>query len=159
MRRWAKVTIVGGAIVLLGFIALAGTAGYLVFRHMDTRSATEADARRDFEAVRARFLVRPPLIEIVNPKAADIRVNRLAHPEGRRGNTLHVLTWSVDDGQLLRTHVPIWLMRFSTVNVLSHLGIAPSRFRLTVEDLKRYGPGIVVDYRPAAGDHVLIWME
>lgn len=159
MRTWVKVTIVGGAIVLIGFIALAGTGAYLVFRHMDTRGATEADARREFDAIRVRFVGRPPLIDIGSPKAADIRVNRLAHPEGRRGDTLHVLTWNAADGELLRTNVPLWLMRFSTVNVLSHLGIAPSRFRLTVEDLKRYGPGIVVDYRPAAGNHVLIWME
>lgn len=159
MRTWVKVAIGGGVLVVVGFIALAGTGAYLVFRHMDTQSATEADARREFDTVRARFAGRPPLIDIVNPKAADIRVNRVAHPDGRRGERLHVLTWNVDDGELLRTNVPVWLMRFSSVNIASQLGIAPSRFRLTVEDLKSYGPGIVVDYRPAAGSYVLIWME
>jgi hypothetical protein len=43
--------------------------------------------------------------------------------------------------------------------VLSHLGIAPEKFRLTAEDLARYGPGIVVDYRQPGSDQVLIWLE
>jgi hypothetical protein len=159
MRTWVKVTIGAGVIVVLGVLALAGMGAYFVFRHLDTRSASELDARREFDAVRTRFGARPPLIEIVNPKAADIRVNRLAHPEGRRGETMHVLTWNAHDHEVFRTNVPVWLMRFSTLNILSQLGVAPSKFRLTVEDLKRYGPGIVVDYRPAAGNYVLIWLE
>ena len=146
-------------VVIVGFSALAGTAAYFVFRNLETRSATEAETLRDFDGIRARFGARQPLVEIVNPQAGDIRVNRLVHPEGRRVNTLHVLTWNVDDGELLRTEAPLWLMRFSTVNVLSTVGVAPAKFRLTVQDVERYGPGIVVDYRRAGQNHVLIWVE
>ncbi len=158
MRTWVKVTIAGAAVLVVGFIALAGTGAYLFFRHLDTRTVAEPDARKEFEAVRARFVGRPPLIEIVNIQAGDVRVNRLVHPQGRQSSRLHVLTFD-PGGQLLRTDVPLWLMRFSTVNIASHLGLTPSKFRLTAEDLKRYGPGIVVDFRPSAGDQVLIWLE
>jgi hypothetical protein len=50
-------------------------------------------------------------------------------------------------------------MRFSSVNLLSQVGIAPSRYRLTVQDIERYGPGIVVDVRREGQVHVLIWVE
>jgi hypothetical protein len=159
MKTWAKVTIAGVSVAVVGFAALAGTGAYYVFRHLDTRSATEADTRRELDVIRTRFKGRPPLIEVVNPRVGDIRINRIAHPDGRRVDTLHVLTWNRDEGRLLRTDVPLWLMRFSSVNVLSHLGVAPERFRLTVEDIRRYGPGIVVDYGLAGRQHLLIWVE
>jgi hypothetical protein len=50
-------------------------------------------------------------------------------------------------------------MRFSSVDLLSRLGIAPEQFRLTADDLARYGPGIVLDYRPAGQSHAIIWVE
>jgi hypothetical protein len=159
MRTWVKVTIAGGAIVVLAVIALAGTGAYYFFRHLNRHQATEADARRDFEAIRARFQGRPPLIEIVDPKAADVRVNRLEHPGRRRSETLHVLSWKTEDGELMKADLPVWLMRFSSVNLFSQIGVMPSRFRLTLDDLQRYGPGIVVDYRPPGGTYVLIWMD
>jgi hypothetical protein len=159
MRTWVKFTIAGVSLAAIGFAALAGTGAYYVFRHMDTRSATEAESRREIDAVRARFTGRPPLIEIVNPQTGDIRINRLAHPEGRGVDTLHVITWNAAEGELLRTDVPVWLMRFSSVNVLSQLGVAPEKFRLTVDDVRRYGPGIVVDYGRAGRQHALVWVE
>lgn len=159
MRTWVKVTIGGAIIAVVGFLALAGTGAYFAFRHMETGPETEADAKREIEAVRTRFQGRPPLIEIVNPQAGDIRINRQVHPERRRGETIFVLSWDPDDGSKLRMDLPVWLVRFSSVNILSQLGIAPSKYRLTVDDLQQYGPGIVVDYRQPKGHHVLIWME
>jgi hypothetical protein len=159
MRTWVKVTIGGAIIAVAGFLALAGTGAYFAFRHMETRPSTEADAKREIDAVRTRFQGRQPLLELINPKAGDIRVNRLAHPEGRRSETVFIVSWDPDDGSRMRMDLPIWLMRFSSVNILSRLGIAPSKYRLTVDDLQRYGPGIVLDYRQPQGQHVLIWME
>ena len=159
MRTWVKVTLGGVLLVLVGFGALAGVAGYFVFRNLDTRAATETEALRDFDAVKARFGGRQPLVEIVSPHAGDIRVNRALHPEGRQATTLHVLTWDREEGRLLRTEAPLWLMRFSSINVLSRLGVAPEKFRLTVQDVQQYGPGVVVDYRRPGQKHVLIWVE
>jgi hypothetical protein len=50
-------------------------------------------------------------------------------------------------------------MRFSSVNILSQLGIAPAKFRLTVNDIERYGPGIVVDYDSPGAFRLLIWVD
>jgi hypothetical protein len=159
MRTWVKVTLAGVSVVVIGVLALGGTAAYFVFRNLERRGASEADTVRAIEAVRERFPARPPLVEVIDPQAGNIRLNRLVHPEGKRPTTIHVLAWNADDGELLRTKAPLWLMRFSSLNILSQLGIAPAKFRLTVQDVERYGPGIVADYRRPGRSLVLIWVE
>jgi hypothetical protein len=159
MRTWVKVSIWSAIVGLLGFAIVAGTGSYYFLRHLNADHATEADTVRQIDAIRARFGSRQPLIEIVDPQTADARIHRSADPQGRQISTIHMLTWDADDGTRLQTEMPLWLMRFSTVNILSKLGVAPERFRLTVDDLRRYGPGIVVDYRHPGKADVLIWVD
>jgi len=159
MRTWVKMTLAGFAVCALAFSALAGTGAYLFFRHLETSKVAETSAGTDFDAVRKKFLGRPPLIDVVNPRSGDIRVNRVKHPEGLRATTVYVLTWTAEDDQMLKTDIPLWMMRFSSINILSHLGIAPNRYRLTAEDVASFGPGIVVDYSEPGSKRVLIWVE
>ena len=157
MRTWVKVTLGGVLLGLIAIGALAGTGAYFVFRNLETHPAGETEALREIDALKARFAGRQPLVEIGNPKTGDVRINRAVHPEGRRATTLHVVTWEGEDGRVLQSEVPVWLMRFSTLNIASRLGLAPEKFRLTVSDVEEYGPGIVVDYRRPGEKHVLIW--
>ena len=159
MRTWLKVTLIAIAVVVAGFAILAGTGAYYVMRHLETKTVSETEAKPDFDAVRARFKDRPAMIEISNLKAGDVKIQREPHPGGRRASIMHVLSFNKDDGKLLSTDMPLWLMRFSSLNVLSHLGVAPERFRLTAEEVMRFGPGIVVDYRQPGENPVLIWVE
>lgn len=159
MRRWVKWTLIAfvGAMVL--FAILAGVGGYYFLRHLETSSSTEAATLKQFDTIRARYGERVPLVEIVNAAAGDIRIHKSAHPEGREATTMHVMTWEGEDGQQLQTDVPLWLMRFSSVNILSKIGATPSKYRLVVHDIEKYGPGIVADYRRPGDKHVLIWVE
>jgi hypothetical protein len=159
MRTWVKVTIGSVALIILAFSALAGTSAYFFFRHLEKRTATETEVKKEFEAVRVRFAARPPMIAIVDPKAGDFKIQRTAHPQGLRAQTMHVMTWTGSEEEVMKADLPLWLMRFSSVNVLSHLGIAPSRYRLTVDDVARFGPGIIADYRDPGNQQVLIWVE
>jgi len=159
MRTWVKVTLSVGALVAAAFIALAGTSAYFVLRHMDKRASGEPEAVRAFDAVKARFGARPPLIEILDPRSVDIRINRPADASPTHVDTIHVINWKSDAGELSTADLPLWLMRFSSVNVLSQLGVAPAKFRLTVNDIERYGPGIVVDYGSAGAFRVLVWVD
>jgi hypothetical protein len=159
MRSWAKATIGLVGIVVLAFAALAATGAYFVFRHMDRHASAESDAVQAFDAVKARFGPRPPLVEIVDPARGDIRINRPVESSPVRVDTFHIVNWKRDGSQLMRTDVPVWLLRFSTLNIASQLGIAPARFRLTVDDIQRYGPGIVVDYGSPGSFRVLLWVD
>ena len=159
MRTWLKVTLWGVALAVLVFAALAGTGAYYFLRHLETGRAAEADTLKEFETIRAKFGSREPLILLIKPESGDIRISRTTHPQGLRASTIHVLTWTAEDQDRLRTDLPLWLMRFSSVNILSRLGIAPDKFRLTLQDVERYGPGIVADYRRPGHSHALIWVE
>jgi hypothetical protein len=159
MRRWVKVTLGGFALVAVAVMVLAATGAYFVFRHMETRAAAEADAIQAIDAVKARFGARPPLVEVVDPRRADIRINRAIEPSSTAVDTIHVMNWKSETGELVSTEVPLWLMRFSTLNIASQLGIAPAKFQLTVSDIQRYGPGIVVDYGIQKELRLLIWVE
>ena len=159
MRTWVKVSLAGVALVVLAFMALAGTSAFFVMRHLDFRTATEAAALKEFEAIRSRFGERPHLIEVVDASKSDFRVRRPAQPDGRTISRLHVLTWTDEEQDLFRTELPVWLMRFSMINVASRLGVAPERFRITVQDLEHFGPGIVIDYRRPGVNRVLVWVN
>jgi hypothetical protein len=159
MRTWVKATLGGAAVVALAFAVLAGTGAYLVFRHMEQRSSGEADAIKAIETAKARFGPRPPLVEIVDPRRADIRINRTSDPSPARVSTLHVINWKSDTNELTRFEVPLWVMRFSSANIASQLGILPASLRLTVSDIEHYGPGVVVDYGAPGSSRVLVWVE
>ena len=159
MRPWVKVAIGGGALIAVAFAALAGTSAYLVLRHMDKRAGGEAEAVQVIDAVKTRFGSRPPLVEIADPRRADIRIYRSTEPSPAPVETIHIVNWKSETGELVRADVPLWLMRFSSVNILSKLGLTPAKFRLTVGDVERYGPGIVVDYGSPGAFRLLIWVD
>lgn len=159
MRTWVKVTLGGVALMVVALAALAGTGAYFVFRHMERRAAAEAEAVQAIEAVKTRFGARPPLVEIIDPRRADVRINRPAEPSQTPVDTVHIINWKSDTGELMRTDVPLWLMRFSSVNIASQLGLAPERFRLTVADIQRYGPGVIADYASQREIRVLVWVD
>jgi len=159
MRPWLKVTLAVFAVIAVAVCILAGTGAYFVFRHMETRSGGEEEAVQAVEAVKARFGRRPPLVDVVDPRRADFRINRPADASPARVDTIHVINWKSETGELSRTDVPLWLMRFSTVNIASRLGLAPDRFRLTVSDIERYGPGIIVDFNSPGAIRMLVWVE
>lgn len=159
MRTWVKVSLVGVSLIVLAFVALAGTGAFFVLRHLNVSTATEGVITKDFDEIRSRYGARPPLIEVTDVRGRDFKINRPQQPDGRAIKTLHVMTWTQEDGQVFRTEVPLWLMRFSSINILSQLGVAPDRFRLTVQDIERYGPGIIVDFRRPGHNRVLLWAE
>ena len=159
MRTWAKASLGVGGIVAVAFIALAGTSAYFVFRNLEKRQGSEREAVQSIDAVKARFGSRTPLVELADPRRADIRINRPLDASQSRVDTIHIINWKSDTRELSRAEMPLWLMRFSSVNVLSTLGLAPERFRLTVSDIERYGPGIVVDYGSAGTSRMLVWVD
>ena len=159
MRTWVKATLGGVALIAVALVALGATGAYFVMRHMEKRATSEVQAVQEIDSVKARFGSRAPLIEIIDPERADIRINRPVEASASRVDTIHVINWKGDTAELSRTDVPLWLMRFSTVNIASQLGIAPAKFRLTVSDVERYGPGIVVDYGSQGNFRLLVWVD
>ena len=159
MRTWVKATLGGVVLLAVALVALGATGAYFVWRHMEKRAGSEAEAVQMIDSVKTRFGSRAPLIEIIDPQRADIRINRPVEASATRVDTIHIINWKTDTGELIRTDFPLWLMRFSTLNIASQLGIAPAKFRLTVSDVERYGPGVIVDYGSRGASRVLVWVD
>jgi len=159
MRTWKKVAI-GSVLLLIVLLAtLAGTGAYFFFRNLEKQSVAEAESITAIDQVNTRFGTRLPLVVIVHPQRGDIRINRVAVASTSRITTIHILNWNKEDGELTRAELPLWLMRFSSVNLASQLGITPENFRLTVSDIQRYGTGIVIDYASPGAVRTLVWVD
>lgn len=159
MRTWVKVTIGGVVIGVIALAALMATGAFFVFRHMERRATGEAEAVTEIDLIKARFGTRPALVEITDPVRGDIRVNRPTEASATPVDTVHILNWKSQTRELMRADAPLWLLRFSTVNIASQLGLAPDRFKLTVGDIQRYGPGIVAEYGLPGKFRILVWVE
>lgn len=68
IRTWVKATLGAVALIAVAFMALAGTGAYFVFRSIEKQGGSESEAVRAFDAVKARFGSRPPLVEIAGPQ-------------------------------------------------------------------------------------------
>ncbi len=95
-------------------LVVVGLAAFIVLRNTMAVASAEREAVIEFERVRAQFPLRPPLVEIVDPRRGAIRINRPpASAERRHVEAFHILAWAPADQKLVRTSAPLWLMRLS----------------------------------------------
>lgn len=96
----------------------------------------------------------------MDPRQGAIRVNRPpVSAERRHVEAFYVLAWTGADQKLVRTSAPIWLMRLSLQNMASTLGLGGGPWNLTVADVERYGPGLILDFNQPGGGRVLVWVQ
>ena len=165
-KTWISVLI--AAVIIVGMLAAAAVGGtvYFFHRHVHTQPVETADAAREFETARARFSGHPPLIEM---RRGD---EPLLHRELLKGEaparplaSLRVLAYDPDDGKLVRVSIPFWLLRLAPtgkrMSFLSENGVDfdSDRVHLTLEDLERRGPGLILDHTDRQGSLVLVWTE
>jgi hypothetical protein len=162
IRRYLKVALwivaIGAALALV----IGGAAAIVVVRHTTITVSQGQEADNAFETARARFPVRLPLVQIVDPGPImmDVRLNKAPGSAPRQHlQDFHVLAWDSRSGKLVRSRAPVWWMNFSAENVLANLGVPMGGLTLTVADVERYGPGIIVDFAPPGGGRVLVWVQ
>ena len=82
-------------------------------------------------------------------------------PRAQALQRLHMIGWDPDREVLAHVTLPFWLVRMKPGNInLSASSAVPNvRVSLTVEELERYGPALVLDHTGDDGAHVLIWTE
>lgn len=160
-RRWAP--IVFGVTVFLVFVAIcAVVVGVAWFRdHMSVEASTETDAGAAFEAVRQQYGGRAPLLELQGPSPPR---SNPPPPDAPRTSltTLHVLAWDARDGRLARFEIPVWVLRLKEGPIRFGTyasGLDELKISLTVADMERYGPGILVDISRDGRDRALLWAE
>jgi len=156
---WVIAGVVG--LGILGIVALAAGGLWFVRSHVDVQSTTATAASSDFETVRARFTSQKPLIEL-DDHGEFIRANT-DRPAGTvRPQSLNVMAFDPDDEKVVRMDLPFWLLRLKSGGSRISVGggnVDLAKLRLTVEDLERFGPTLILDHKDRKGARVLVWSQ
>lgn len=152
-------TIVVGVLIFLAVMGLA-SAVWLFTSSINVTQADEQTAAREFDAVRQRFAGITPLLEIRNE---DPVLTRQPPPPGTdhpRLTTLRAIHWDPDDDSFARIDLPFWFLRLKSgpIEIFSDNALADD-VHLTVEQLERFGPTLVLDYQGRGGDRLIMWTE
>src|SRR5689334_8234532 len=165
-RTW--ISIVVAAVIIIGILAATAVGGTVFFitRHVHTQFTPSEDAEARFREARERFAGQRPLLEIVRGDDRP-RVHREVLPAERstaRIEALRVLAYDHRARKLVNVSIPFWLLRLAPANKFAFLNdngidFDSERVHLTLEDLERRGPGLILDQTDRRGSQVLVWTE
>jgi hypothetical protein len=165
VKTWMWVVLAVVVIGILGIIAVAGVGIYFFSQHIDTRTASVSSAAADFEQVTTRFTGQKPLIEL-DEHGRYLRSNtdRPAPPGARPPDQLEVMAFDPDDSRIVHIKIPFWLLRMKAHGANPVIDFNGSKMnledlKLTVDDLERFGPTLVVDHRSSTGERVMVWSQ
>jgi hypothetical protein len=165
-KTWIWVVV---ALLVVGFVAFLAVvaAGFLfVARQVQTEPASALSAADAFAAARARFEGQEPIIQIhAGGGVVRTRITRTPPAEGAGPSpeSMHVMVWDPKESRIVRVTLPFWLLRLSNRGSIhfsskrTHLSF--EHLELTVDDLAKYGPALIVDQEMPSGERVLIWTQ
>jgi hypothetical protein len=163
-RTWISILI--AAVIIVGMLAAAAVGGtvFFFYRHVHMQFTARDDAAQQFADARARFAGQQPLIEIRKDDRPLLH-REVIPPSGSpaRLGVLRVLAYDTRASKLVSVSIPFWLIRMAPSRHLSFsdngLDFDADRMHLTLEDLERRGPGLILDQSDRQGSHVLVWTE
>lgn len=163
VKTWVWVVVAIIVIGILGIVAMAGVGIYFFSRHIETKTASPAVASRDFDQVKNQFQGQQPLIELDrNGRYVRSNTELKAKPGVKTPDSVHVIAFDPDDGRVVKVTIPFWLLRLkmrgATID-LNGRAMDLEDLKLTVEDLERFGPILIVDYKSLDGERVLVWSQ
>lgn len=166
VKTWIWVVLGLILAVVVCIVAVAGAGFYFFSHHVQTHEASPATAGKDFEEVRKRFAGQKPLVELdSHGNFVKSNPDRPSSMKGRVPEQLNVLAYDADEGgagRVVRITIPFWLLRLKTKG--GNINFNGNRMdledlKLSVEDLERYGPTLIVDHRSEDGKRVLVWSQ
>ena len=163
IKTWVWVVISVAVVCILCLVTVAGVGFYFVSKHIDTKEVSPAAAAKEFEAVKAGFEGQKPLIEL-DSKGQFLRAHT-DRPAPRHVNTpdqLYLLAFDPKDQRIVRFSLPFWLLRMKAGNTTIDLNgnrMDLEDLRLTVADLERFDPTLIVDHQSTDGERVLVWSK
>lgn len=162
VKTWVWVVVSIFVVCIVGVLAVAGMGYYFFTKHFDTKVTTPASASVEFEHVKAQFSGQKPLIEL-DERGRFLRANpdRPGRSDVRRPDQLFVLAFDPDDERIVKVTIPFWLLRLKSRGTIDFNGgqLELEDLKLTVEDLERFGPTLIVDHKSSGGERVLVWSQ
>jgi hypothetical protein len=165
-KTWVSI-VIGAIVVGAGLIlALVGGSAYFVARHVGSQFVSTDAADAQFASARDRFAGQTALIEL--RKDADPIVHRQAEDAHAAPiQIVRVMAYSPDSRKLVNVSLPMWLLRMAPGSGFSRLSgnlddkvdFGSREVHLTLEDIERRGPGLILDETDRRGVKVLVWAE
>lgn len=158
-RKWPQRLLIAVGILLLAFIAMSALA---FFAWVDWESSSADEAEAAFAAMRAELGSPEPYVAMSSD--ADFSLRRDLEPAAPEEiGRVRALVWVSKEQRLLRVDVPFWFLTFksgATIGldeVLNDVAAEVSgRTRVSIEDLRRRGPGLYFDWANAHA-RLLLW--
>jgi hypothetical protein len=113
--------------------------------------------------VKAGFGGQKPLIEL-DSRGQFLRAHtdRPVPQHVTTPDQLYLLAFDPKDQRIVRFSLPFWLLRMKAGNTTIDLNgnrMDLEDLRLTVADLERFGPTLIVDHQTPEGERVLVWSK
>ncbi len=163
-RTWVSIVI--AAVIIVGILAVSavGGAAYFIYRHVHTQFTPTDDAAKQFADARARFAGQQPLIEMQKDEPVIHRELIPKTMPDAKLSALRVLAYDTHANKMVSVSIPLWLLRMAPTNKFSFLSdngidFDSDRVHMTLEDLERRGPGLLLDQADRRGSQVLVWTE
>jgi len=138
-----------------------------VLRHHDSRATSAEAATAEFLALRERFAGQQPLVDMdqrqIPARASANRVQPL--------HSFHTVVFDTRGGQrLVHITAPYWFARafarhdgefrwLGELTFFDDTEFDPESIRLSLQQVERHGPGLVVDYRHPNGAQFITWVD
>ena len=161
MRGARRTILVAAAGVAVGGGILAvALAAWFFISVFDAGPESRAAAARAFDDVRQRFGGAGPIVEIRDDQPVFTRRPSTGGPRPRL-RTLHALAWDPDAEVLTRMEMPFWLIRLKEGPFEVDLDTTAEggRFEVTVDEVERYGPALLLDHEGNDGDLLMVWTD
>ena len=160
-RTWLWIVL--GVFMFFVIVAAGGLFFAVSFfrQSMEVMPMSASSAEQEFDAVRARFAGKQPLFQLVDDRAQMVS-DPSAKPAAAAPDAVHLLAWDEDEEQLVKFSIPFWLLRLKSgpIRISAYAADFNDRgLSFTVEDLERYGPGLLLDLPHQRDGRVLIWAE
>ena len=161
VKTWVWVVIGIFVAGVLCLIAMAAAGLWFAKTHIDIRTASATTVAGDFEKVHQQFASQKPLIEL-DERGHYLRSNTERPNGDTRPESLNVLAFNPDDGRMVRVNIPFWMLRLKMRGTRISVGrgdLDLEDMKLTVEDLERFGPTLILDHTDHNGQRVLVWSQ
>jgi type II secretory pathway pseudopilin PulG len=163
-KTWISVIVAILIICVVLGVAVIGTAVYVFRQHVNTQFVSPQTAQDEFQQARQRFSGQEPLVAM--GAHGEALIHRRTVPNAPEIQAIRVLAFDPRANKLVRVSIPFWLLRMApsknfTVFRNDGFDFDSESMHLTVDDLERAGPGLIVDAkdRHGTGGQVLVWAE
>jgi len=157
------IAVVVSVVLIIGLLAagIVGGTAFFIYRHVHAQFTPQENAEQQFAAQRERFAGQQPLLEL--SLGDEPTIHRTPEQPRRELNALHALVYDGRAGKLTHVDIPGWLLRMMSgggrIRIANLEMFDDDRDRVTLEDLERHGPGLLLDLRRGRGSQVLVWTE